>query len=82
MRNKHTIAFEDMDFSNIREDDLVDIKDIKIDESLPKEEKINLYLKQIKNPYFFKCNGINVRVKYTKNGPTFEECIMNYLKLI
>ena len=33
---------------------LVDIRDVKIDRSLPSEERIKSFIEQIKNPYQFK----------------------------
>ena len=37
---------------------LVDIRDVKIDKSLPTEERIKSYVEQIKNPYKFKVGDV------------------------
>lgn len=68
------------DFMNyeVNEKELVDINDIVIDEKLSKEERMLEYLKQIKNPYTFKVNGVVVHIEYDENGKTFEECMKNY----
>lgn len=66
---------------NIQEDELVDIETVHIDENLSKEERIKSFLKQIKNPYCFKCKGVTVKVSFNENGKTFEECFKDYLKL-
>ena len=34
---------------------LVDIRDISVNKDLPKEERIADFVKQIKNPYRFRC---------------------------
>ena len=34
---------------------LVDIQDVSVDPNLPKEERIAEFVRQIKNPYCFKC---------------------------
>lgn len=70
---------KNMNIKNINKNDLVDITKINIDENLTKEEKIKEFFKQIKNPYYFKIGDICINVEYNKNGPTFEECIKQYI---
>ena len=43
---------------------LVDIRDVKIDKTLPTEERIKSYVKQIKNPYKFKVGDVIVKVSF------------------
>ena len=45
---------------------LVDIRDVKIDRSLPSEERIKSFIEQIKNPYQFKVGNTVVRVSFRK----------------
>ena len=45
-------------------DSLVDIRDVKIDRSLPVEERMRSYVEQIKDPYCFKVGDVVVRVSY------------------
>jgi hypothetical protein len=54
---------------------LVDIRDVQVDSSLPKHERIAEYIRQIKNPYRFKCGAFTVSVKYADNGVTLEDCL-------
>ncbi len=56
-------------------DHLVDIRDVKINMELPKEERIKEYVRQIKNPYNFRCGKIEVVAVFNENGPTLENCI-------
>ena len=44
--------------------DLVDIRDVVIDKSLPLEERVRSYVEQIKDPYCFKVGDVVVRVSY------------------
>lgn len=44
--------------------DLVDIRDVVIDKSLPLEERVKSYVEQIKDPYCFKVGDVVVRVSY------------------
>jgi hypothetical protein len=56
-------------------DELVDIRDVKVDVNLPKMERIIEYIRQIKNPYRFKCGEFIVSVKYANNGVSLEDCL-------
>lgn len=58
---------------------LVDIREVSVDPSLPKEERIKEYLQQIKNPYCFKCGDFTVHVRFAKDGPSLEECLKQIL---
>jgi hypothetical protein len=60
---------------------LVDIKDVSVDKSLPKEERIADYIRQIKNPFCFKCGKYTVRVRFAENGPTLEDCLQRLVAL-
>lgn len=44
--------------------ELVDIRDVVIDKSLPPEERVKSYVEQIKDPYCFKVGDVVVRVSY------------------
>ena len=47
---------------------LADIRDVSVDQSLTKEERIAEFLRQIKNPYCFKCGKFTVRVRFAGKG--------------
>ena len=55
--------------------ELVDIRNIVVDKRLPKHERIAEYIRQIKDPYNFRCGNFAVTVKYAENGPTLEDCL-------
>ena len=58
---------------------LVDIQDVSVDPNLPREERIAEYIRQIKNPYCFKCGQFTVRAKFAKDGPSLEDCLKQIL---
>ena len=58
---------------------LVDIRDVIVDKSLSKHERIAEYVRQIKDPYNFKCDKFTVTVKYAENGPTLEDCLQRIM---
>lgn len=61
-------------------DSLVDIRDVKIDRSLPVEERMKSYVEQIKNPYMFKVGNTIVRASYKEDGPSFQEVFNQMLQ--
>ena len=58
---------------------LTDIRDVSVDQSLPKEERIAEFLRQIRNPYRFRCGKFTVQVKYANNGVSLEDCLKQIL---
>ena len=63
-----------------RVSDLVDIRTVAVDKSLPKEERIADFVRQIKNPYRFRCGDIVVNACFAGNGITLEECLQGILR--
>ena len=60
-------------------DSLVDIRDVKIDRSLPVEDRMRSYVEQIKNPYMFKYGTTIVRVSYANTTQTIDDNFLNLL---
>lgn len=54
--------------------DLVDIRDVKVDRSLPAEERVRSYVEQIRDPYCFRVGDVRVRVSYADKAPTLDDC--------
>lgn len=59
--------------------ELADIREVSIDQSLSPEERIASFLRQIKDPYLFRCGNITVHACYTENGPSLTECLSQLL---
>lgn len=60
-------------------DTLVDINDISVNKDLPKPERIKEYIRQIKNPYCFKCGRFVVTAKYSDKGLSIEDCLQSII---
>ena len=58
----------------------VDITEIHIDLSLPREERIRAYLRQIKNPYTFEHKGVVVNISYSENSGSIEDRLEEYIR--
>ncbi len=67
--------FKTINMDNINTDDLVDIKNVKINTGLPVEKRKEQFVEQVGNPYIFKCNGIIVKNTYNKTGKTLDELV-------
>ena len=63
-------------------DELVDIRDVKLDSSLGQAERIQSFLQQIKNPSCFRVGDVVVNVAYTEGGPTLNDCFADMLSLL
>ena len=59
---------------------LKDIRDVTVDSRLPKEERIAEFVRQIGDPYHFKCGGFTVKASFTSGGATLEECLQGILR--
>lgn len=63
-------------------EEIVEIETVKIDASLSKENKITKFVCDIKNPYKFKAGDIIVNVTFDKNGPSLQDRMLQYLRVI
>jgi len=60
---------------NITNVDLVDIRDVTVDKNLPQRERLVEYVRQIGNPYRFKCGPYTFTAIYPDNGKSIEDCL-------
>ena len=58
---------------------LVDIRDVKVDRSLPIEDRVKSYVEQVKNPYMFKVGNTVVRVSYADTNRTMNDNFVNMI---
>lgn len=71
---------KNMKIEDISLDDVDDIKDIKMDRRKSSNERILDFISKTKNPYVFKINGRLVRIRFSENGPTADECLSRMLE--
>lgn len=67
-------------FKDTGKQELVDIRTVSVDMELPKEERIAEFVRQIKNPYLFKCGDFVVKASFSDKGQTLEDCIKGIIK--
>ncbi|NBH27365.1 hypothetical protein D3Z60_16630 [Lachnospiraceae bacterium] len=54
---------------------LEDIGKIRIDRTLPKEERLLAFAREVKNPFCFICNGMVVKTSYSDTGESLENVL-------
>ena len=64
----------------ITNDSLIDIRDVKVDKTLPKPERITSFIRQIKNPYHFRCGEFVITTRFSEGGQTLEQCLQGILR--
>ena len=69
-----------MKLEDINPDEVDEISSIKIDRRKSSNEIILDFLTQVKNPYVFKVNEKLVRMSFSENGPTADDCLTRVLK--
>lgn len=63
----------------INPDDVDELSEVKISRKKSKEERILDFISKVKNPYVFKVDGKLVKVEFSDNGKSAEECLMNVI---
>ena len=54
--------------------------DVNINKKLPREQRLEDYVRQIGNPYCYKCGEAIVKISFSETTATLEDRIENYLK--
>jgi hypothetical protein len=67
-----------IDIEQYEPDQLVDLRSVSIDKSLPVPERMRTFVKQIKNPYLFKVDDITVKVEFS-SGKSLEDSLLSFL---
>lgn len=67
--------------SSIRtEDSLVDIRSVRVEKDLPKQERLRSFVRQIGNPYRFRCGDFTLTASFANNGVSMEECLQGIIR--
>ena len=59
--------------------DRVDASNVKLDMDAPAAVRAEQYLRQIKNPYAFRCGDVAVNLRFSHCGRTLEQAMHSYL---
>lgn len=67
-----------MDIEACDTDQLVDLRSVSIDRSLPVPERMISFVEQVKNPYLFKVDDVAVKVEFS-SGKSVEDSLLSFL---
>lgn len=72
-------ALLDVDFADVDIEQLIDIRNIKIDKNLSQEKRQAQFLKQVGNPYLLRRGSMIIKVSFANNGLSMEQAFENLL---
>ena len=73
-------AMKNVDIRTVDPDSLCDIQNVKVNQELPKRERILDFIYQIKNPYCYRYGKYVVKVSFTEGDVTLEDWMLSYLR--
>ncbi len=59
---------------------LVQRSSVRLDPSVPREDRLVDFIKQIKNPYCYLDGKTVVKITFANTDTTMEDCLENYLR--
>jgi len=71
---------KNIDIRTVDPKELVERQSVKVNMSLPREERIKEYIKQIKNPYCYLDGDVVVKVSFQEEGVTLEQRLEAYIR--
>ena len=78
---RQLVKMKKEDIRSISPEDVTDIQDIRIDKRLPPQKRILSLLEQVPNPYAYRVGETVVKVSFSGNGRTLQDCMEDYLKV-
>ena len=72
-------AMKNVNLATIDRDELVDIRDVKVNTSLPKRERAIDFIRQIGNPYCYRHGKYVVKVGFSDTEVSLEERLAGYI---
>ncbi len=78
LRN-YLAQMKEVDLHTVDRELLADIRDVRVDGKLPREQRFDDFLQQIKNPYCYRCGKVVVKVSFSETEVTLEERLEHYL---
>ena len=73
-------AMQEVDVRTVNREALRDIRDVEINASLPKGERILDFIRQIGNPYCYRHGDYVVKISFTDTDVTLEERMLSYIR--
>ena len=80
MQDSMITYMKNIDLKDINRDELVDIRDVKVNTALPKRERAVDFIRQIGNPYCYKHGKYVVKVGFSDTKVSLEERLAGYIR--
>ena len=71
-----------VDVRTVERESLADISKIHIDTRMPREQRLADFVRQIGNPYCYRCGKVVVKVSFAETDATLEDRLEHYLKTL
>lgn len=71
---------KNVDIRTVDRGSLVDITEVQIDGNIPQKQRFDDFLRQIKNPYCYRCGNVVVKISFSDTDATLEDRLEQYLK--
>lgn len=75
---KNLEELKNIDICTVEKESLVDIESVIINPELDKQERLQEYVRQIKNPFCFVCNEIIVKTNFSMSEESLESRLSGY----
>ena len=73
-------AMQNVDIRTVDPSTLRDIRDVKVNTDLPKQERILDFIRQIGNPYCYRHGKYVVKVSFAETDVTLEDRLLSYIR--
>lgn len=79
LRKADLAQMKAVDVRTVDRESLMDIRKVQMNKNLPRSEQFADFLKQVKNPYCYRCGKVVVKVSFSDTGITLEDRLEHYL---
>ena len=80
MQSSSIMNMKNIDLDTVNRDELVDIRDVKVNTALPKRERALDFIRQIGNPSCYKHGKYVVKVGFSDTEVSLEERLAGYIR--
>ncbi len=70
---------KNVDISTVDTAELVDIREIQIDQQKTREDRLRDFVLQVKNPYCFRVGKVAVKLTFPEGGATLEDRLQSLM---
>lgn len=82
IQNTDFEQMRNVDVRTVERESLADISKIHIDTRMPREQRLADFVRQIGNPYCYRCGKVVVKVSFAETDATLEDRLEHYLKTL